>query len=114
MSLLEFMGLMSMVFTAAFTWRAYTREPGQGQSPRSAIIEAWFNIVIGFTINFFANLVVIPLAINGGHLDAGSNFWMGWVFTTISIARQYTIRRWFNAGLRGFAQRIAGDAPDKV
>jgi hypothetical protein len=48
--------------------------------------------------------VLIPFAIHGGYLDPWGNFWMGWVFTVISIVRQYAIRRWFNAQL--VAQKV--------
>lgn len=69
---------------------------GTGQTRRAAIIEAWVNIAIGFSINFTANLVVLPLAMDG-HLTLANNWWMGWVYTTISIVRQYAVRRWFNS-----------------
>jgi hypothetical protein len=110
MNLLIALGLVSMAFCVVFTWHAYTGNPGPGQSPRSAIIEAWMNIAIGFGINFAANLLIIPLAVTGGHLTMADNWWMGWVFTTISMLRTYTIRRWFNARLHAAAQRLAGHA----
>lgn len=96
MSLLVTLGAASMVFVAAFTWHAATRAPGAGQSPRSAIVEAWTNLAIGFAINFVASQLIVPIAIEGGHLSLISNWWMGWIFTAISIVRQYAIRRWFN------------------
>jgi hypothetical protein len=95
------LGLASMVFVVVFTIHAATRAAGAGQSPRSAIIEAWFNILVGFSINYGANLVIIPMAIHGGSLSPVGNFWMGWIYTVISIVRQYAIRRWFNARLFG-------------
>lgn len=82
-----------------FTVHAALQAAGKGQSPRSSITEAWFNIATGFTINYVANWFIIPLAIHGGHMSAVGNFWLGWVYTVISIIRQYTIRRWFNARL---------------
>jgi hypothetical protein len=97
-----------MVFTAVFTWVAYHRAPGPGQSPRSAILEAWANLVVGFSLNYCFNLLLIPLAMPGGHLSMGSNFWLGWCFTAVSILRQYALRRWFNARLHGLAVRLAG------
>jgi len=61
-----------------------------------SIVEAKTNIVIGFTINYVANLIVLPLfGIRG--LTPANNFAIGVVFTGISIARQLVIRRWFNA-----------------
>lgn len=108
MSPLVTLGLLSFAFVAAFTWRAYTRAPGPGQSPRSAIIEAWANIAVGFSINFVANFLILPLI--GAYPSAAQNFWMGWIYTAVSIVRQYTIRRWFNAHLVAMAKRLAGDA----
>jgi hypothetical protein len=108
MNLLTYMGLASMAFVAVFTVHAALKAKGEGQSPRGAIIEAWVNLVIGFSINFVANMIVIPMALTGeGHVTLAGNFWMGWVFTTISIVRQYAIRRWFNARLVAAIQRVS-------
>lgn len=108
MSLLAALGAASMLFVAAFTYHAaFVQAATTGQSPRQAIVEAWFNIVIGFSINFVANLLIIPLAVKGGHLGALDNFWMGWVFTTISIVRQYAIRRWFNSKLHALTRKLS-------
>jgi len=108
MTILSILGLASLSFVAVFTYRAYTAAPGHGQSPRSAIIEAWLNIVIGFSINFTANFLILPLV--GAQLTPASNFWMGWIYTAISMVRQYAIRRWFNARLHEAAKRLAGEA----
>jgi hypothetical protein len=89
-------GLASMLFVAAFTVQQARRAATHGQSPRESIIEAWTNIVIGFSINYVANLIILPLAVKGGTLTLVDNFWMGWLFTVISILRQFAIRRWFN------------------
>lgn len=110
MQALAFLGLTSLIFVVAFTWHTATLAPGVGQSPRSAIIEAWVNIAIGFSINFIANLFIIPMASVGGHMTLGGNFWMGWIFTTISMLRQYVIRRWFNAKLHAVAIKLGGVA----
>lgn len=108
MTLLQLLGVASMLFCVVFTWRACTLAPGEGQSPRSAIIEAWINIAIGFGINFVANLLVIPLATEGVGMTYANNWWMGWVFTAISMVRSYVIRRWFNARLHALAGQLAG------
>jgi hypothetical protein len=108
MNLLEILGVASMVFVGAFTYHAaFVQAHTTGQTPREAIIEAWVNLVIGFTINFIANLWLIPL-MAGVELSHSANFWGGWVYTTISILRQYTIRRWFNKRLHSLARRLAG------
>ena len=108
MTLLIILGLASLAFVAVFTYRAYTANPGAGQSPRSAILEAWMNIAVGFSINFIANFLILPLI--GAHPSAAQNFWMGWIYTAVSIVRHYAIRRWFNARLHEAAKRLAGAA----
>ena len=62
-----------------------------------SFVEAWANIAVGFGINFAANLAVLPLF--GLPVTAGDAFWIGVIFTVISLARSYVLRRWFN-GLR--------------
>lgn len=106
MSLLTALGLASLLFTAAFTWCAYMgNESGGGQSRRESIIEAWANICAGFSVNFVANLLLLPLV--GAHFSLLDNLWLGWVYTAISIVRSYTIRRWFNDRIHRFAARAA-------
>lgn len=60
-----------------------------------SIVEAKTNIVIGFAINWTANMLVLPL-FGFATLTAGKAFGIGLVFTVISILRQLVIRRWFN------------------
>lgn len=67
------------------------------QSKLGSLIEALINVVIGFTINFVANLCIFPLF--GMHISLSNNFLMGLIYTVISIVRSYVIRRWFNAKL---------------
>lgn len=99
--MLTALGAASLVFTVAFTWRSYYAGP----NPRAAIIEAWANIVIGFSINFVANLLILPLI--DAHVTASQNFWMGWVYTSVSILRQYAIRRWFQQSLHEASAALA-------
>lgn len=105
MSLITALGILSAAFVAWFTYRAYSSaDDGSGpQSKRASIIEAWTNIVIGFSINYAANLLLLPLV--GAELTAANNFWLGWTYTAVSVLRQYAVRRWFNT--QGFAAFIA-------
>ena len=64
------------------------------QTRLGSFIEAWANIFIGFTINWIANMVILPLY--GFHIHAGQAFSMGLLFTGISLVRSYALRRWFN------------------
>ena len=74
------------------------------QTRLESLIEVLFNILIGFFINFIANILILPMF--GFNISATSAFSLGLVFTVISVARGYIIRRWFNellhkAALRG-------------
>lgn len=107
MNILTFLGMVSMIFVAAFTWRTYTKPGIERQVRREAIIEAWVNIVIGFSANFLANLVLIPMMSHGGTLSASSNWWGGWVYTAISVVRNYSVRRWCSAAIQRFIKWLA-------
>ncbi len=65
------------------------------QTKLGSFAEAWANIAIGFTINFFANLLILPL-FGFTSLTPGKNFLIGVLYTFISLARSYVLRRWFN------------------
>lgn len=97
MSDITLLGIGSMLFVFWFTWnQTMQKNEGLGQTKQSSLKEVWLNIIIGFTVNFIANYALIPL-MTGAVLSNSANFWGGWVYTTVSIIRQYTIRRWFNA-----------------
>jgi hypothetical protein len=64
------------------------------QSKARSVKEVLTNIVIGYTINFIANLVVFRSF--GYHVSVHDNLMIGVIFTAISLARQYIIRRWFS------------------
>ena len=101
MTIITTLGIASLVFVVLFTASAY----GRGINPRKAIIEAWVNIVIGFSINYTANLIFLPML--GASLSASSNLWLGWIYTAISILRQYAIRRWFQERLSALIDRVS-------
>ena len=75
------------------------------QTRLGSLIEAFMNVLIGFGINFTANLVILPLF--GYTPTLWDNFQIGLLYTVVSIARSYIIRRWFNAKLHAAAQRLA-------
>jgi len=64
------------------------------QTKLGSFIEAWANIFVGFSINFFANMVILPWF--GFKIGAGTAFEIGLIFTVISLVRSYVLRRWFN------------------
>ena len=76
------------------------------QTRLGSFIEAWVNVAIGFGINFTANLLILP-QFGFTSLTIGINIVIGLIYTVISVARSYIIRRWFNNRLRAFAERMA-------
>lgn len=76
------------------------------QTRLGSLIEAAINVVVGFSINFAANFVVLPLF--GWHVTVADNLILGGIYTAISVARSYVIRRWFNARLHAAAMRLVG------
>jgi len=76
------------------------------QSKLGSFIESCVNVLVGFWINFIANLLILPLF--GFHdLTLANNFYIGLIYTAISVIRSYVVRRWFNAKLHKTAERIA-------
>lgn len=76
------------------------------QTRLGSFIEAWINVLIGFGINFAANLVILPLF--GFNVTLSDNFQIGLLYTVVSVARSYGIRRWFNARIHRAAMRLSG------
>lgn len=74
------------------------------QTRIGSFVEAWANIAVGFAINWSANMLILP-HFGFTSLTAAKAFWIGVVFTAISLLRSYVLRRWFN-GLR------FGNAPE--
>lgn len=75
------------------------------QTRLGSLIESFANITIGFGINFTANLIILPMF--GFNISISDNLFLGLLYTVISVARSYCIRRWFNQTLHIAAQRLA-------
>lgn len=73
------------------------------QTKWGSVVEAWANIAVGFSINWTANMFILPLF--GFHVTGTQAFNIGLIFTVISLVRSYVLRRWFN-GLK-FGNRHA-------
>ena len=65
------------------------------------------NVLIGFVINLGVQLAVYPWF--GAVFTFADNIYLGLIFTVVSLARQYVIRRWFNKRLHRAAMRLAGE-----
>jgi len=75
------------------------------QTKLGSFIEAIINTMIGFAINYTANLCIFPLF--GMHISLSDNLLLGMIYTVISVVRGYVIRRFFNAKLHEAAQYLA-------
>lgn len=64
------------------------------QTQFGSLAEAAANIAVGFAINWSANMIVLPMF--GLPISGAKAFHIGLVFTAISLARSYILRRWFN------------------
>lgn len=76
------------------------------QSRLESFIEAWANVAIGFGVNFAMNFAILP-AVGLPVPTLGQNLTMGVLFTIVSVARSYAVRRWFNARIKRFVQQVA-------
>lgn len=76
------------------------------QSKLESWMEVASNIVIGFTINYWANMVILPMY--GMTLTYATNFQIGLLYTVIAIIRSYALRRWFNAGIKNRIHQLSG------
>ena len=75
------------------------------QSKLGSLIEALMNVAIGLMVSIIANAIVFPRF--GFQPSLGENVAISVIYTAISIARQYILRRWFNAQLQQAATRMA-------
>jgi acetyltransferase-like isoleucine patch superfamily enzyme len=64
------------------------------QSRRRSATEAIMNVIIGYMVAVFANLIVLPLF--GYNVTLSDGAAIGLAFTIISLIRSYVIRRVFN------------------
>ena len=67
------------------------------QSRIGSLVESIANVMLGFMINLVANMLILPLF--GFNVTVKDAFGIGVIFTVISVARSYCVRRWFNGYL---------------
>lgn len=65
------------------------------QTKLGSFAEAWANIFVGLIVNLAANSVILPLF--GFAITLRTNLEMGVLYTCISLARSFVLRRWFNS-----------------
>lgn len=79
------------------------------QTRLGSFYEVCINILIGFAINYCANLVILPMF--GFHISLTDNLLMGLLYTVISVIRGYVVRRWFEAKIHRAALKLAKETP---
>ncbi|KQZ92779.1 hypothetical protein ASD64_19220 [Mesorhizobium sp. Root157] len=67
------------------------------QSRTMSLVESLTNVAVGYGIAVFAQILVFPLF--GLSTTLAENMAMGAIFTVVSIARSFTLRRFFEAVL---------------
>jgi len=65
------------------------------QTKLGSFVESWANIAIGFLVSYAANIWILPLMLHT-KISYNSAFWVGVVYTVISLIRSYLLRRLFN------------------
>lgn len=65
------------------------------QTRMGSLAEAAFNVAIGFIVALAAQMAIFPA--HGIDVPLNTHLQIGFWFTLVSLARSYTIRRWFNA-----------------
>lgn len=75
------------------------------QTRLGSLIEALMNVAIGLLVSVAANAIVFPSF--GFQPTVGENLAISLIYTAISIARQYVLRRLFNTRLQRAAVRVA-------
>jgi hypothetical protein len=63
------------------------------QSRRMSLVESLANVAVGYGIAVLTQIAVFPFF--GLHVSLADNLVMGAVFTIVSIARSFTLRRVF-------------------
>ena len=64
------------------------------QSKKMSLVESITNVVVGYGINFFAQIVMFKSL--GMEVPIHTNLFIGICFTGISLIRSYCLRRVFN------------------
>lgn len=74
------------------------------QSRVSSFVEQLVNVSIGFVIALAAQLTIYPYM--GINLKVSTHVEITAMFTLISIIRGYLVRRYFNARIHRFAEKV--------
>lgn len=64
------------------------------QTRKHSAFEAVTNVLVGYSINMAANFILFPIF--GWNITLEQNITLGVIYTGISLARSYMLRRFFN------------------
>jgi hypothetical protein len=64
------------------------------QTKKQSAVEALMNILLGYSVNFSANMLILPML--GFDISLGQNAFLGILYTIISFLRSYIVRRFYN------------------
>ena len=64
------------------------------QTRLQPLLEAWTNVIIGYFVALAAQIIVFPWY--DIDVSISQNLQIGLIFTAVSIARSYLVRRLFN------------------
>jgi hypothetical protein len=65
------------------------------QSRAMSLVESVANVIVGYTVAVVTQILIFPIF--GLHATLAQNLNLGLVFTVVSIARSYVLRRLFEA-----------------
>ena len=65
------------------------------QSRAMSLVESIANVVVGYAVAVLTQILIFPIF--GLHTTLAQNLKMGAVFTVVSIARSFALRRLFEA-----------------
>lgn len=65
------------------------------QSRHMSLVESVANVIVGYSVAVTTQILIFPIF--GLHMTLAQNLKMGAVFTVVSIARSYVLRRLFEA-----------------
>ena len=65
------------------------------QSRLMSLIESIANVAVGYGVSVVTQILIFPIF--GLHTTLAQNLTMGWIFTVVSIARSFALRRVFEA-----------------
>lgn len=65
------------------------------QSRLMSLVESVVNVIVGYGVAVVTQILIFPIF--GLHTTLAQNLKMGAVFTVVSVARSYVLRRFFEA-----------------